>query len=93
MPAVSQLALRNDWRRRLAFANLRTTSHAEQRENNSRSKRDLFHFYPLLETSKKKDRGGFPGSLVQKRHTSQMNRCFRTSPPLWLADISYMAWK
>src|SRR5215469_1603101 len=81
MTAVSQLALRDDRRRRLAFADLSTTSDAEQRENNCRSERELLHFCPLSETSKSQDRRGFWGPLVQKRHTSQRNRCFRTIRP------------
>jgi hypothetical protein len=79
MPTVSQLALRDDRRRCLAFADLCTASHAEKCENNCRTERELFHFFPHVVTLKNKDRRGIQGPLVQKRHTSQMNRCLRTS--------------
>lgn len=81
---LSELALSDDRRRRLAFANLCTASHAEKCENNRRSERELFHFCPLAETLENKDRRGIQGPLVQKSHTSQMNRCCCTSAPVCL---------
>lgn len=75
------LAFGDDRRRGLALTDLGAASDAEKRENNGSTERELFHICPLPETSKMQDRRGFQGPLVQKRHTSQLNRCCRTSVP------------